>query len=199
MSVDTDKIQDDLPRLMEQVMDKSDATNLRRDPTLRHFGLIADMTKEDQGGHYWIVVGGDIVLFVSTQVPPAERDVWGPPFAQLMGSLQITREDQLFARQVANELLLRLREKYPEQGFELEADKVRRQDRVVYLTNLVREVRSSPSRREEIMRRFVETLGEPATADLGFEVWACPRLDRSSPQAQGIHRRRGADQTPADH
>src|SRR5262249_51973868 len=74
MSVDTDRLAEDLPGLMQQALDKSGATNLRRDTTLRHYGLIADMTKEGEGGHYWIVAGGDIVLFASSQVPAAERD-----------------------------------------------------------------------------------------------------------------------------
>src|SRR5262245_56631670 len=75
MSVDTEKLTDELPRLMQQSLDQSGGENLRRDETLRHYGLTADMTKEGQGGHYWIVAGGDVVLFASSQVPVAERDV----------------------------------------------------------------------------------------------------------------------------
>ena len=54
---------------MQQALQKSEAEDLRRDPTLRHFGLVADMTKDGEGGHYWIVAGGDVVLFASSQVP----------------------------------------------------------------------------------------------------------------------------------
>src|SRR5439155_3227762 len=61
MSVDTDRLQEDLPRLMKQSMEKSEAENLRRDTSLKDFGMIADMTKEGQGGHYWIIAGGDVV------------------------------------------------------------------------------------------------------------------------------------------
>jgi hypothetical protein len=75
VSVDTDKLTEDLPRLMEQALQKSEAINLRRDTTLQSYGLKADMQKDGQGGHYWILAGGDVVLFASSQVPVAERDV----------------------------------------------------------------------------------------------------------------------------
>src|SRR5256885_14270485 len=129
MSVDTERLQEDLPKLMEQALDKTDAKDLRRDKTLHDYGLVADVTKEGEGGHYWIVAGGDVVLFASSQVPAAERDVWNPPFAQLMASLQITRDDQLFLRQVANEVLVRLRQRFPEQEFDYDADKIRGRER----------------------------------------------------------------------
>jgi hypothetical protein len=54
---------------------KAEAKNIRPDPTLRHHGMVADMSQEGQGGHYWVVAGGDMVLFASSQVPVAERDV----------------------------------------------------------------------------------------------------------------------------
>src|SRR5262249_7751156 len=39
MSVDTDRLAEELPSLMQQALGKADAANLRRDPTLRNFGL----------------------------------------------------------------------------------------------------------------------------------------------------------------
>src|SRR5260370_39327253 len=56
MSVDTDKMENDLPKIIEQALPKVEAVNLRRDTTLRHYGLVADMTKDGQGGHYWVMV-----------------------------------------------------------------------------------------------------------------------------------------------
>src|SRR5205823_14458794 len=53
VSVDTDKLAEALPELMQQAMQEADAKDLRPDPTLRHCGLVADMTKEGEGGHYW--------------------------------------------------------------------------------------------------------------------------------------------------
>ena len=172
MSVDTERLQEDLPKLMQQAMDKTEAVNLRPDPTLRHYGLVAEMTKEGEGGHYWIVAGGDVVLFASSQVPVAEREVWNPPFLKLMASLQITREDQLFQRQVANEVLAELCRSHPEQDFKFEAtDKIRGRDRTVYLGNVIREVRASPDQREHIISKFVEKLFELQAEGLGHEVW----------------------------
>jgi uncharacterized protein YtpQ (UPF0354 family) len=171
MSVDTSRLEKDLPEVMQNAMPKVEAENMRRDENLRHFGLIADMTKEGQAGNYWIMTGGDVVLFASSQVPPAERDIWNPPFWKLMASIQITRDEELLMRQIANETLLLLREKHPEQEFEFHEQKIRGKDRMVYLGNLFREVRSSPDRREELVKHFVDKLSQPVTADLGNEQW----------------------------
>jgi uncharacterized protein YtpQ (UPF0354 family) len=171
MSIDTKRLEDDLPKLMQQSLKDTNAENLRKDTTLRHFGLVADMTKDGDGGNYWIIAGGDLVLFASTQVPPAEREQWNPAFFKLMASLQITRDAELFARQVANEVLARLREKHPEQEFEFDQNNIKGKNQIVYLSNLLREVRSSPKRKDEIITRYVDTLTAPATADLGHETW----------------------------
>jgi hypothetical protein len=171
VSVDTDKLAEALPELMQKTLDQSGGKNLRRDESLRHYGLVADMGKEGEGGHYWIVAGGDVVLFASSQVPVAERDTWNPPFQKLMASLLITRDDHLVMRQVANELLAGLRERYPEQDFEFFEDKIRGKEQMVYLSNLYREVRSAPARREQIIKHFVESLGKPMPQGLGQETW----------------------------
>src|SRR5947209_14565705 len=68
MSVDTDRLADDLPRLMTEVLPKSQVGEIHRDTTLRHYGLKADMQKEGEGGHYWIIAGGDVVMLASSQV-----------------------------------------------------------------------------------------------------------------------------------
>src|SRR4051794_37074039 len=118
LSVDTDRLAEDLPKLMNQALPKFQASEPRRDPTLHHFGLKADMQKEGEGGHYWIIAGGDVVLFASSQVPAAEREVWNPPFEQVMASLQITRDEELFLRKLTNEVLEILRKRHPEQEFQ---------------------------------------------------------------------------------
>src|SRR6058998_1076521 len=60
MSVDTERLAEELPKLMHQLMDKSEAANARADGTLKHKGFKADIAKEGQGGHYWVLVGGDV-------------------------------------------------------------------------------------------------------------------------------------------
>ena len=171
MSVDTERLQEDLPRLMRDATLQCEASDFRTDSTLRHYGLVADMTKEGEGGHYWIMAGGDVVLFASSQVPAAERDMWNPLFAQVMASLKITRDDHLLLRQISNDVLARLREQYPEQDFKFDENNIRGRDRVVYLSNVMREVRGSPDHRDQIIKRFVDSLGQPLTAELGHEVW----------------------------
>jgi uncharacterized protein YtpQ (UPF0354 family) len=171
MSVDTDQLSDELPRLMKQAMDKAEASEPEPDPTLRHFGLKANIEREGQGGHYWIVTGGDIVLFASSQVPVGERDVWNPPFEKLMASLQITRDDELLWRKIANEVMHHLRDKHPDQEFEFEDKGIRGKNRRVYLGNVYREVKAAPHRRQEIIKNFVTGLSQSADWPMGEEVW----------------------------
>src|SRR5438309_3301290 len=49
VSLDTDRLADDLPQLMNQALPQFQAGNVRRDETLRHHGLKADMQKEGEG------------------------------------------------------------------------------------------------------------------------------------------------------
>src|SRR5215468_10457591 len=57
MSIDTEKLAEDLPGVMRQALRDAEVENLRQDETLRHYGLKADMRKAAEGGHYWIIAG----------------------------------------------------------------------------------------------------------------------------------------------
>src|SRR5437016_4278369 len=83
MSIDTERLEADLPKLFAQAINKSEGKNVRRDPALRHFGLKADNTEQAEGGHFWMIAGGDLVLFASSQVPATEREIWNPQFDDL--------------------------------------------------------------------------------------------------------------------
>ncbi|HEV3144214.1 MAG TPA: DUF1444 family protein [Gemmataceae bacterium] len=172
-SVDTERMIDELPQFMQQALDRAEAVNLRQDKSLKHYGLIADMTKENQGGHYWIVAGGDLLLFASTQVPAAEHEQWNPMFAQLMASLLITRDDELLFRQVANQVMVELKQRFPTEEFKYIAyNKIEGKGQVIYLGNLFRDVREKPQeRRDHLIQRFVATITQPATKDIGHETW----------------------------
>src|SRR5258707_1831478 len=52
MSVDTARLKEELPKLMEKSLEKTEATNLRQDDTLKDYALIVDMTKASEGGNY---------------------------------------------------------------------------------------------------------------------------------------------------
>lgn len=169
MSVDTDRVAEDLPLVLEKSMPRMEASEFRRDESLKHYGLKADIKKEGQGGHYWLLAGGDVILFASTQVPTAERDLWGPLFEKVMSSLRITRDDELKLRKLAIEVLQKLRENHPDEDFELDEKGIRGRNRVVYLSNLMREVKASPQRREHIIKHFVTSLVMPA--EMGHETW----------------------------
>jgi hypothetical protein len=171
VSLDTDRLVEELPTLMRQALNKSEAENQRKDTTLRHYGLVADITKDGQGGNYWIIAGGDVVLFASSQVPAGERDVWNPSFQKVMASLLITREKQLLDTKVANEVMAELRRRHPDQEFTFEDGNIRGPNQVVYLSNICREVQAAPERREKIVKQFVANLSRPETRDIGHEEW----------------------------
>ena len=172
MSVDTDRLAEVLPGIMRQALDKCEAGELRAAPTLRHYGLTADITKSGEGGHYWILAGGDVVLFASSQVPVAERDVWNPPFMRLLESLEITRDDELLDRKVIIAVMDELKTQYPDEEFTLEGNRIRGRQQSIYLGNLCNEVRgATPKRRDEVIKRFVGTLMQPAAANIGHESW----------------------------
>lgn len=172
MSLDTDRLAEELPKIIDQALPKAEAGKFWQDPTLHHYALKADILKEGEGGHYWIVAGGDVVLFASSQVPAAERETWNPPFERLMASLRITRDEQLLMRKLANEVLQQLRKRYPEQDFEFDEKGIRGKNRVVFLSNLFREVRAAaPSRRDEVIQHFVDNLGISSDLAMGYEVW----------------------------
>ena len=117
VSVDSDRLAEELPKILNQVLPQMQGGNVRRDPTLRHYGVKADVHKEGEGGHYWLIAGGDVVLFASSQLPAAERDIWNPTFEHLMATLEITRDEELALRQLTNEVLALLRQRHPEQDF----------------------------------------------------------------------------------
>jgi uncharacterized protein YtpQ (UPF0354 family) len=172
MSLDTDRLADELPKIMDQALPKAEAGKFQQDPSLRQYGLKAEILKEGEGGHYWIVAGGDVVLFASSQVPAVERAIWNPPFERLMASLQITRDEQLVMRKLANEVLQQLRKRHPDQEFEFDEKGIRGKNRVVFLGNLFREVRAAaPGRRQEIVQHFIDNLSLSAELPMGHEVW----------------------------
>jgi uncharacterized protein YtpQ (UPF0354 family) len=171
VSVDSERFAEELPKILTQVLPHMQGGNVRRDPTLRHYGVKADVHKEGEGGHYWLIAGGDVVLFASSQVPMAERDAWNPAFERLMSTLEITRDEELALRQLTNEVLVQLRERHPEQDFRLDEKGIRGRNRVVFMSNLYREVRSSPARRAEIIEHFVKSLGQSMDLPLGQESW----------------------------
>jgi uncharacterized protein YtpQ (UPF0354 family) len=88
-----------------------------------------------------------------------------------MATLEITRDEELALRQLTNEVLVLLRKRYPKQHFQLDKKGIRGHNRIVYLSNLHREVRAAPARRDQIIRHFVQSLGQSMDLSLGQESW----------------------------
>ena len=170
-SVDSGRLAEELPKVLNQVLPHMKGADVRRDPTLRHYGVKADVQREGEGGHFWLIAGGDVVLFVSSQVPAAERHMWNPTFEQLLASLVITRDEELAQLQLAGEVLALLRERHPEQEFQLDEKGIRGRNRVVFLSNLHKEVLAAPTARAQIIQHFVESLGQSMDLPLGEESW----------------------------
>src|SRR5438105_1372721 len=62
-SLDTEKFAEDMPRMMNETIGKIEAGPMSRDESIRHHALVSETRKEGEGGHYWLVCGGDVVLF----------------------------------------------------------------------------------------------------------------------------------------
>jgi uncharacterized protein YtpQ (UPF0354 family) len=170
VSVDTERLDEELPRIFFMALPQMEGGEVHPDPSLRHYGVKADVRKEGEGGHYWLIAGGDVVLFASTELPAAERDTWNPAFQRVMASLQVTRDEELAYRKLTSEILERLRERHPEQDFQVDEKGIRGRDRVVFLGNVFREVRAAPAHRDEIVQHFVQGLGQSIDLRLGRET-----------------------------
>ena len=170
-SVDTERLAEELPKILNQVLPNMKGGDARRDPTLRHFGVKADVHREGEGGHYWLIAGGDVVLFASSQVPAAERHIWNPHFEQVMASLVITRDEELALLKLTGEVLEMLRQRHPDQEFQIDEKGIRGRNRVVFLSNLYKEVRAAPASRDKIIQHFVDSLGQSMDLPMGEESW----------------------------
>jgi uncharacterized protein YtpQ (UPF0354 family) len=169
--VDSERMAEELPKIFDMAIPRMEGANVRRDATLRHYGVKADVRKEGEGGHFWLIAGGDVVLFASSQLPEAERYIWNPHFERLMTSLEITRDEELALTQLTGEVLTLLRQRHPEEDFRVVEQGIRGRNRVVYLSNLHREVRSAPARRAQIIEDFVRGLSQSIELPLGEESW----------------------------
>jgi uncharacterized protein YtpQ (UPF0354 family) len=64
-----------------------------------------------------------------------------------------------------------LREQHPDEEFRADEKGIRGRNRVVYMSNLHREVQGAPGRRDQIIQHFVQSLGQSMDLALGLETW----------------------------
>ncbi len=155
---DTEALRANLREIFEQAVGGAQVAHIREDLSLRHFALKGDSTAPEQGGHFWLVAGGDILLLASTQFPPGEHEAWVGPFDRLMASLHIARQDELFALRVTNALLERLRRQFPAHGYAYDGGAIRDGDHVISPGSVVRQVQLAPHRQSEIIEHFIAGL-----------------------------------------
>ncbi|HEY2384619.1 MAG TPA: DUF1444 family protein [Terriglobia bacterium] len=168
LSINTERIERDLPGIFASAIGEGEAANVRRDRSLRHLGFKADGTSEETA-NFWIITGGDLVLFASSQAPENEREIWNPQFERLMSSLEIMRERELLLRKTDDDLLQRLRRLHPEQDYHFDDARIRGRDHTISPANLYKEVAAAPERREAIVANFVEGLASLAHQPPGRE------------------------------
>jgi uncharacterized protein YtpQ (UPF0354 family) len=165
VSVDTEHVEmrAGVLEMMGHVAGRESISNIREDSTLGHFGFKGDATRSGDAGRYWLVLGGDLVLFASTQVPETARPEYEGPFDRVMASLRIHRDDALRRIQLTNELLRRLHERYPDQEYRYDESSpepyaIRGKDRVIFAANLFRRVEADPAGRDELIGEFLNAM-----------------------------------------
>jgi len=163
LSIDAGRLDVDLQKVFEQAIAEK-GNNIRLDTTLQHLGFKADATGQGDAGRFWIITGGDLVLFASSQVPATEPEIWNPQFDRLMASLEITRDREVLLQRTADDLQKRLRELHPDQDYRIEGDAIRGRSQRISLAGVYNEVAASPLKRKQIVERFVEGLSSMAAA-----------------------------------
>ena len=121
--VESDQVGYGLREILHQAMGSSTA-EIREDDSLRHMALTAASPEEENGGSFWLIAGGDLILLASTKFPSSERHPWKDCFARVMATSQITRDAETTELRVRRKLLERLRRQFPDAGFEIEGDRI---------------------------------------------------------------------------
>jgi hypothetical protein len=134
------------------------AAEIREDDSLRHHALTAPSPEKENGGSFWLIAGGDLVLLASTQFPSAERDPWEGRFARVMASLEITRDAETAELRVRRKLLDRLRRQVPDAGFEIDGGRITSGEQVINPGNLLRRILRDPADEDAKIAEFVRGL-----------------------------------------
>lgn len=169
--LDADRLHDAMPLMFQQAIESTEARDVREDSSLQHHAMKADRSEEGEGGHFWMVAGGDLVLFASSQVPSDQRDTWNPLFERVMASLEIHREDQELQTQISTEVIERLKAQDSDQSFMIDGEGIKSERYRVYLGNVCREIRAFPDRKEAILDAFVAGILNTKQPNLGEEAW----------------------------
>ncbi len=155
--VESDQLGYGLREILHQAIGSSVA-EIREDDSLRHMALTAASLEEENGGSFWLIAGGDLVLLASTKFPSGERHPWEACFARVMATLQITRDAETTELRVRRKLLERLRRQFPDAGFEIEGDRIGSGEQVIYPGNLVRRILRDPENEDAKIAEFASGL-----------------------------------------
>ncbi len=136
----------------------SSAAEIREDDSLRHHALTAPSPETENGGSFWLIAGGDLVLLASTQFPSRERHPWESRFARVMASLEITRDAETTELRVRRKLLARLRRQFPDAGFEDDGSRITSGEQVINPGNLVRRILRDRENEDAKIAEFVSGL-----------------------------------------
>jgi uncharacterized protein YtpQ (UPF0354 family) len=197
-AIDIEAIVEDpkLVRVCEEMFKKVNAQNPRRDATIRHFAMKADRYQEPVAGHYWFVAACDIFLGLSTFYPEDEEHLWTPVFERMLSTFRIVRENEALFNRVVTRLLIKLQDKYPEEGYKLEGHEIRGKDRAIPLGNLFARVKNAPEDWEQLADEFFQscvsvlysTLGREPLDDVRDEIFPFIRSDSFGPEESRLAR-----------
>jgi len=171
-SIDTEVIVEN-PKLVEfceGMFKQANAVNPRRDATIPYFAMKADRNQEGLDGHYWFVAACDIFLGLSTYFPDGEEHIWSPIFERMLATFRIPREKEALVNRAILRLLGKLKEKYPDEKYQLKELELVGKSRAIPLSNLLLRIKNAPGDWEELTDEFFETAVKVLYAtDLGHE------------------------------
>jgi hypothetical protein len=155
--IESELATEELGRIFQEAL-AGRTTHVERDHSLRHYSLKGSTGVAGDGGSLWLVAGGRLVLFATTQFPAGERGTWEPRFAAVLASIEISGARSEAELRVTRKLVERLRERFPDQEFDLDGDQVRSGGMVLLPGNVVRNVLRDPESEEALIADFFTNL-----------------------------------------
>lgn len=172
--------------LCNELFAKANAVNSRRDATIPYFAMKADRNQDGMDGHYWFVAACDIFLGLSTYFPDGEQHLWNPVFERMLSTFRIPREAEALFNRSITRLLVKLKEKFPDEKYQRHGHELRGQERRIPLANLLARIQRSPEDCEELTDDFFEStvailhsrrLGDEQLDDVRGEIFPFIRPD----------------------
>ncbi|MEQ1825252.1 MAG: hypothetical protein ABL921_04875 [Pirellula sp.] len=158
------------------------STEVRHDPTIVYSNFTAERPEPNQAGQRWFVLVADLILCISTDLPPSMRETIQPIFERMLSSLRVYRDDEHLAVRILQRAEAKLRQEMPDAKIEVHGLTIKTENYELSIGNLLNEVKRNPSQLDEMVDKFVQgTIGIAQNDErLGQESWSASR-DRIQP------------------